>query len=121
MTKRGRDRRKQLRADRRTHKHKVTQAQKTVDMLMSPIPVDVSQLTPDLVLQIADISTLSPSEQAFNEKMQAMGVPSFGEFLDKNLQRILDREAMNGKVGAFLWQQMLSPPKDVSDDNHTPD
>lgn len=118
MTKTGRDKRKRLRAERREAKCKRKIVQDPIDLLaaalLNPVAIDFSSLTPDTVMQIADIATLNPSEVAFNQKMEALGVPSFGEWFAKKGQAVIDKAAMDGKVGAFVLQQMLNPPKDVT-------
>lgn len=112
MTKTGRDRRIQIRAQRRAEKlskHGVlTFANGSTIVIERPMLSEIEAL---------GMAALTDSEEAFNQKMSDMGVPSFASWAEKNLQRVIDNAAMAGKPGAFILQQMIGVQDDPVKEN----
>jgi hypothetical protein len=70
-------------------------------------------LAPETIAEIMALGDLSPSEKAFNERMDALGVPSFSQWIDKGgMQQVIDKAGLQGKPGAFILQQMINSQRE---------
>jgi hypothetical protein len=110
MTKRGRDRRVARRAQQRADKRKaiLIPGQNELDSLVQSLltPVPHGHLSAEAVEQITELAQLPPDQT--EEKMRALGVPSFSEWLETKGKQVISNAAMDGKPGAFLLLKLMA-------------